>query len=77
MKPMITATAVLALSTLAAFAQTLDADADGLVSFEEMLAVYPATTQDVFAGIDANADGMLDEAELLAAKEAGIVPADG
>ncbi len=77
MKPMIAVTAAVALSlsALAVSAQTLDADGDGMVSFDEMLAVYPDTTQDAFSAIDANADGLVDEAELAAAREAGLVPA--
>lgn len=61
----------------AALAQSLDADGDGMVSFDEMLAVYPTTTAETFTGIDADGDGMVSETELVAAQEAGLVPSEG
>lgn len=77
MKSMIAMTAALLVTAASASAATLDADGDGNVSFEEMLAVYPDTTEDSFATIDTDADGMINEAELAAAVEAGLVPANG
>ena len=67
------------LGPIAANSQTLaqmaeiDADADGLITCEEMLAVVPGTTEEAFAALDADADGAVDEAELAAAVEAGLV----
>ncbi|MEX5726726.1 Ca2+-binding EF-hand superfamily protein [Rhodovulum iodosum] len=67
-----------ALGTGAAFAaDSLDADGDGAVSFEEMLAVYPATTEEDFSKLDADADGTLSADEVAAAEEAGMIPAQG
>ena len=77
MKSTIAFTAALFATALSVSAMTLDADGDGSVSFEEMLAVYPATTEEVFAAIDTDADGVINEAELSAAVDAGIVPANG
>lgn len=66
------AAAVLSVGTfgLAAIAQDnssdfqkADGNKDGLVSYEESLAINGAITQDLFNQADANADGSLDEAE--------------
>lgn len=62
--------------TTATFAQgTLDADGDGMVSMEELQAVYPDFTAEQFAEIDTDASGMLDETEVAVAIESGIIPA--
>ncbi|SIO13098.1 EF hand [Rhodovulum sp. ES.010] len=76
----ITACAALLGLTLgggAAFAQSLDADGDGMVSFEEMRAVYPSTTEETFESIDSDGDGMVSEAELASAEEVGLIPSEG
>jgi Ca2+-binding EF-hand superfamily protein len=49
-----------------------DANADGALSMEEVLAVYPGTTEDQFKAADADGDGALNEVEFAAA-----VPAPG
>lgn len=77
MKTMIATTAALMVSALAVSAAELDADADGMVTIEEMQAVHPETTQDGFAALDTDQDGALNAAELAAAVEAGILPANG
>ena len=58
-----------------AFAQMaeIDADGDGAITYEEMAAVAPGTTQEAFAALDTDVDGAVDEAELAAAVEAGLV----
>jgi hypothetical protein len=43
--------------------QRADGNKDGVVSFEESLAINGAITQDLFNKADANGDGSLDEAE--------------
>lgn len=65
-----------ALAAPAAFAQMteLDADGDGLVSYEEMLAAVPTVTEETFSAIDTNGDGTLDADEYAAAEEAGTLP---
>ena len=64
-----------------AFAQIaeIDTDGEGLVTYEEMVAVRPDTTPEAFASIDTGADGAVDESGLTAALDAGLVPppADG
>ena len=41
----------------------VDANADGMVSWDEALGAYPTLTQELFAQADTNGDGSLDEAE--------------
>lgn len=43
--------------------QTVDANKDGIVSFEEAMGAYPTLTQVIFDQADANKDGNLDEGE--------------
>ncbi|WP_120502364.1 EF-hand domain-containing protein [Roseovarius sp. EL26] len=74
-KVLITTTAIFALSgpALAALSD-VDTDGDGVVSFNELLAVYPTLTEEGFSAIDTNDDGVIDDAEMTAAQEAGIIP---
>ena len=51
-----------------------DADGDGLVSYDELVAAYPDVTEAVFLTIDADADGVLTAEEMEAAVEAGLLP---
>ena len=74
-------TALIALTTATvlgtvAFAAVadLDSDGDGVVSFTEMLAVYPTLTEEGFGTVDTNGDGVVDEEELTAATEGGLIP---
>lgn len=67
------ALSLLLVSTSALFAQ--DADGDGLVTFEELVAAHPDVTEETFNAADTNGDGTLDEDELAAAREAGTIPA--
>jgi len=78
MKKIATYTVIGALMATPALAVTmvdLDADADGLASFAEILAVMPDMTVETFDLADLNQDGMIDTDELTAAQEAGIIPA--
>lgn len=59
----------LAAPTWAASVAELDANADGLVTLEEVQAVYPETTAEDFTAMDANADGSLSDEELSAVPE--------
>jgi len=54
---------------------TLDTNADGVVSFEEMLAAVPSVTEETFTTLDINADGIIDAEEYAAAEAAGTLPA--
>ncbi|MEZ5731277.1 MAG: EF-hand domain-containing protein [Paracoccaceae bacterium] len=62
---------------LAATLAEMDADANGLLSMDELKAAYPDLTDEGFAAIDVNADGSVDADELSAAIEAGTITADG
>ncbi len=67
-----------ALATTAFAAGSLadmDANGDGLLTVEEVQAVYPEMSAEQFSAIDVNADGVIDDAELGAAQEAGMIPA--
>ncbi|MEP0563809.1 MAG: EF-hand domain-containing protein, partial [Paracoccaceae bacterium] len=59
----------------AAVAQTMveDTDGDGMYSMAELVAVYPALTEERYLEVDANADGLVDADELAAAQEAGLL----
>lgn len=69
---------LLALTAIsgAALASDLDADSDGLVTYEEVVALYADVSEEAFAAADADASGALDEDELAAAVEAGTIPAE-
>ena len=74
-------TALIALTTAtvmgtmaSAAVADLDSDGDGVVSFTEMLAVYPTLTEVGFSAVDTNGDGVVDEEELIAATEGGLIP---
>ena len=66
---------IAALFAAPAFAMTaLDANGDGLVTFEEFLAAVPTVTEESFIAIDANGDGAIDAEEYAAAEQAGTLP---
>jgi hypothetical protein len=69
---------VASLCALPALAQMSDVDADGngMASFDEVVAIYPSVAEEDFAAMDTNADGFLDEAEMTAAIEAGSLVED-
>lgn len=65
--------------TVPAFAMAqaaADANGDGVLTLDEVQAVYPDVTADSFAGMDLNADGALDGDEVAAAQEAGLMPVE-
>lgn len=53
----------------------LDANGDGVLSLQEVQAVYPDTTEADFGTMDINGDGVLDDAEVQAAQDAGLMGA--
>jgi hypothetical protein len=55
-------------------AAAIDVDGNGVLTIDEVQAVYPDVSQDTFSAMDTNADGALDEAEVTAAEEAGVMP---
>jgi len=59
----------------AAFAAShVDANGDGVLTLEEVNAVFPEITGDTFAAMDVNGDGGLDSSEVAAAQDAGLLP---
>ncbi len=59
----------------AAFAMdALDANGDGLVTFDELLAAVPTATEESFIAMDTNGDGALDADEYAAAEADGTLP---
>lgn len=46
--------------------ETIDSNQDGFVSFDEVAAVVPDMSEDVFKAADANQDNLLDPAEFAA-----------
>jgi len=70
------ALAIALVAGSAAFAQTsLDADGDGLVTLDELVAAYPDYNVEDFATADTDESGALDETEMAIAIESGLVPA--
>ncbi len=55
----------------------VDANGDGLLTIQEVQAVFPSVTAEGFSAMDANADGALDDSEIKAAEEAGLLKAEG
>lgn len=67
--------AVMVMTVSAIAADLTDADGDGFFSMEEMQAVYPELSAEVFTQIDVDADGKISADEVAAATEAGLLPA--
>lgn len=73
---MMTAIVALAGASLPMMASAMGADADGngVLTMEEVKAIYPEITESVFGELDVDDDGVLSEAEYQAAVSAGILP---
>lgn len=52
----------------------IDADGDGVFTYDEMLAAFPELTEETYVAVDANADGVVDADELAAAQDSGLLP---
>ncbi|UWQ14043.1 hypothetical protein K3556_14180 [Aliiroseovarius sp. M344] len=78
MKTTSLAAALLIAGSTALMAQdaVLDANEDGQVTMEELVAVYPDVTAEAFSAADADASGTLDADEIAAAQEAGSIPTE-
>ena len=67
----ITATVMALVASTSAFGsegfKQADVNADGILSWDEMLAIYPQTTEEQFRAADADGDGALNEVEFAAA----------
>lgn len=59
----------------AATMEAADSNADGMITFDELLVVAPDVTEETFRLADANEDGMIDAEEFGMAQEAGLLPA--
>lgn len=59
-----------------AFAQGADANGDGLLTIDEVQAVYPDVTAEAFAAMDVDGDGALNAEEMEAAQASGDLPSD-
>ncbi|MFU1476588.1 EF-hand domain-containing protein [Roseovarius sp. C7] len=53
----------------------INTNGDGLITADELSAVFPDVTAEAFAEIDADGNGAVDDAEMQAATEAGLIPA--
>ncbi len=73
LKATLTLTA-LTLATASFAMSDADANADKMLSMDEMKAAYPEINEDQFTLADANGDGLLTEQELKDAIEAGVLP---
>ena len=69
-----TALITLGLTSAAWAATSIDSNGDGMVTLDEVQAVFPEITADSFSAMDVNSDGALDNDEVVAAQEAGLMP---
>lgn len=74
---LILATGSLMAATMlsAATLEEADANADGMVTFDELLVIAPDVSEETFRLADANEDGMIDVEEFGMAQETGLLPA--
>lgn len=75
MKTFLAALAAATLTAGAALAMghVSDTDGDGVFSIEELAAVFPGITDEIFAAVDTDGDGAVSAEELAAAEEAGVL----
>jgi len=50
-----------------------DTNGDGVLSFDELVAVFPDATEELFMFVDVNSDGAIDAGELFDALAAGVL----
>jgi len=55
-------------------ATDIDANADGVLTIDEVQSAFPEITPETFSAMDVNADGALDSDEVVAAQAAGMMP---
>jgi hypothetical protein len=70
----VTAALGLALPTSLLAATEADTNGDGVLTIDEVQALYPDITVEQFTAMHVNADGALDDDEVVAAQEAGMMP---
>jgi len=62
---------------LPAWAATeVDANGDGVMTLDEMQALFPDVTEEAITTEDTDADGALSDGEMVAAQEAGVIPSE-
>lgn len=76
-KTLMTMTALMSFSLPLAAMESVDADADGQVTLEELQAVHAEITAEDFAALDVNGDGVLDADEYAAGVDGGLIPSEG
>ncbi len=59
---------------MSATAAEVDTNGDGVLTIDEVQAVFPDVTAESFSAMDVNADGALDDDEIVAAQDAGMMP---
>jgi len=52
----------------------VDTNGDGLMSIEEVLAVFPDVSAETFSQTDVDGNGVLDDDEMVAGQEQGLIP---
>jgi hypothetical protein len=65
---------ILPMASVSHAATEVDANGDGVLTIDEVQAVFPEVTADSFTAMDLNADGALDDDEVVAAQQAGMMP---
>lgn len=76
-KALVTVIALTSAVALPAWAATdIDTNGDGVMTLDEVQAVFPEVTAEVFATADTDADGALSDEEMVAAQEAGTIPSE-
>ena len=74
-KVLITALTLTGLSLPSlSFAANLDANGDGVMTIEEVQAMFPDVTAEAFSAMDTDSDGVLNADETLAGQDAGLIP---
>lgn len=71
---MLTTVIALGLAAPSWSATEVDTNGDGMLTLDEVQAVFPEITVETFTAMDANADGALDDEEVQAAQNAGVMP---
>lgn len=52
----------------------IDTNGDGLMTIDEVRAVFPDVSVEAFSEVDANDDGVLDDSEMVTGQEQGLIP---
>lgn len=52
----------------------IDANGDGVMTIDEVQAIFPDVTVEAFAEADVNNDGALTDEEMISGQEQGLIP---